>query len=517
MFDHSFMFTVSTMTARNSNLTHLLVGVAGLGLVACGPSQKGDGEPITQTTVRQALVGNSKALAADLSRTAKFLETSSLFQSGASFVQVDTAPTECVANPDGSRLCEPVEPAEPEPIDLDVNDEADQLAQLLEERILVDANVESQTDTSITYLLDGATVCASGSEPADPDCVSQVDDAEIRLVVTSPAAGNVDVDILIGPNRANPLSLEVHQDLLAAEADLGGIKGAAAHLSTISGEPLDLPSTFEGRARVELSAPTDTQIKGSVSVLQPIKVADGDFSLSLAQSLPLYALTLDGAAETLLGEMNAGAIDGLFPVTSYVWDETTGTETESSYDLGFHIGGATGTMLLDAATEALAITGLGLGDTTTTFSVDGNEVVAIDLNPADGRTIDLDIASPSEDVVTVEVSPKLDLSIAMKFAAAAAVLGEVDDWMLDDVLRIKLDGAAKPAVQMAGEQMEVLDGTLTMSLDNAGITHTVSAGQCLLDDGAAEPTPVEPDGGTTPDGEPGEYNPLNDFIVGACL
>ncbi len=505
------------MTRKLNKLALFSVGVAGFGLLACGTGNKdGDPQPVDSATVRQALVGNSKAMAADISRTSQFLEGSSILNNGIGLAyRADVSV--CAATPDGPPAdCGPEPSAEPQELDTDVNGIAAEWLDELERRVLADANIEAQEEFAITYLVSGAVACAVPGEPLDAECVADVDAAQIRLVVTSPAAGDVDVDLLIGPNRVNPLSAQIHQDLVALEADLGAIKDSAAHLGGITGEPIELPATFEGRIRLELNAPSDHEVGAAFSVLQAVKVADGDYSFSIGQSLPAFSLKADSTAKTLVSTSNIGAVDGSFRNTTFSYDSASGAETESSYDLGFHLAGLTGTTLLDVASEVLTVTGMGLGSSTSTMSVDGQRVAAIDLNAADGRTLNATVKVEADDALRIEVDPKFDVSLALEFAKAAGALGEIDDWMLDDVLRITLAGAAKPAVLLRGEDVEVLAGSLTLELENAAITHTITAGQCLL---APNDAPTVDGSETDPDPSPieeGSFTPLDDLIVGAC-
>jgi hypothetical protein len=510
------------MKIKLNRLSLLTAGVACAGLIACGPPDKQEEESVEvdHATTQQSISDNTSHLASRLSETIAFLDDSDLWHSGvdAGFGSTSSG---CAAPIDGSDSgCTEVEPAEPE-LDLDVTDDADEMTAWLEEHIFNEANVESEEDKAVTYLIDGDVFCALEGEPADPECVSQVNDAEIRLVATSPSEGDIDLDVLVGPNRANPTSLQLHDDLLAAEVDLGGAKESAEHIASITGDldDLELPTTMEGRVRAELTVEGDKKLSAAFSVLAPIKVADGDFNLAMAPALPALSVAVDGQAKTIETVSNLGTVDGSFPVTEWVYeyDETTDTETETeiNYQYGFHLGGLTSNTLFEAANDVIAITGLGLGDTTSTFSIDGEEVLALDLNADDGRTLDITATSNDAGLVDLEVSPKLDLAVALQFASAADKLTDVAEWMMDDVLRVTLDGADAPKVRLTEEDgLEVVDGTLTMSLANAGTTVTVEAGQCVL---GVDDTVEQAEPGTDPEPTPvEETNPLEDLEAGTC-
>lgn len=510
------------MKRSTNRLSLLAAGVACASLVACGPPGDKDEESVAvdHATTRKAVSDNTSHLAERLSKTIAFLDDSELWAAGVD-AGFSSGGTSCAPAPVDPQTGEPTgepqcEEMPAEEIDLDVTDESAEMTAWLEDHVFVDANVESEEELAVTYLIDGATLCAEDGGAADPECISQVDEAEIRLVATSPNSGDIDLDVLVGPNRANPVSFQLHEDLLAVEGDLGDAKESAEHIASITGDDLELPATMQGRVRAELNVDSDTKLTAALSVLAPIKVADGDYSFAMAAALPALSVSVDSQAKTIETINDIGAVDGSLPVTDYEYDPETDTETETTYQAGFHLGGMTSTALFEATKDLITVTGLGLGDSTSTFTVDGDEVLAVDLNADDGRALDVTVAADANGSVDVEVSPKLDLAVALKFAAAGDKLGDIADWMMDDVLRVTFDGATAPKVRIDEDGAEILDGTLTLSLDNAGDSVSAGAGQCLLatgdeivvDDGTTmEPDPVEPAPQT---------NPIEELEAGAC-
>jgi hypothetical protein len=125
----------------------------------------------------------------------------------------------------------------------------------LSERIFNEENVETSDDTSVTYLLgpddlcsasesetlqsDGSVVVTEG-EP-DPECVDDVTRAAIRLRVTSPSEGNVDVTVIMTEQRFEPVVFELHQERLAVTADLDQLTSSIEAL----GEDIDVLESIE--------------------------------------------------------------------------------------------------------------------------------------------------------------------------------------------------------------------------------------------------------------------------------
>lgn len=475
---------------------------------ACGPTNK-DAQPIDHATVRQALVENSSELAVKLSANLEFLEHSALLTNAVSVaVQQEEGAVPpplpcadfdtCDYDDEGT-----VYEEEPYEFDTDIEADVDAVVAELERTVFNDANVEAQTETSVTYLVKGAVFCAD-EDGIDDTCVSNIDGAQLRLYVTSPSDGDLDIDVLIGPNRANPASFRVHHRLLGVTVDLGEVKSAANHLEVVMGEDFDLPSTFQGVISAEISA-TDTTVTAAAHVNSAVKINDGNFSVAVAQATDLVRALADAQAKSLELGVNVPKVTADFLVgDDYIED---GSQPES-YRAGIHLGGATANVTLAADTDVVTATGVGLGGETSTFSVDGKQVLAIDVNANDGRTFDLAIAAEG-DATTVEVTPKLDLRAELNFADAGDAI-DAEPWLLDDVLTAQLAGAAAPKVRF-GENLEVLAGTLTLALQNAGTTLTATAGQCLLDlDSSDELGDFD-----EPHEEPA--GPLDNLEVGACF
>ncbi len=526
----------------NRKFGTLAVGfLAASTLAACGPDEKnGDPVEVTHQSVSESISDNSLTIASSLSASLAMLEQSDIFRAGIdATVTSDTPTTDCVDFNDPAN-CEAT-PTEPEPIALDATvDEGSQaMVDFLSTSIFVDGNIETEATTEITYLLRGDVVCESfaststsgsgstvvngstGPEPSgdvvveeNTECIEAVDAAEIRLRVTAPAPGDVDVAILVGPQRFNPASFEFHQDQLAAEIDFAGAKGAVEHIAASLGEDApELPTVMAGRVRGALKANGPESVTTTFSVLTPVDIQHPDFSLQVASSTPASELTIDGANKQLLALSNLGVTDLAFAVESidFMIDEF-GNETEvvERTDYEVHLGGATGQVIFDLNSETVAATGLGLGNGTTTVAVNGQQVLGLDVNPNDGRTFDLGVQTAGTDDIQLTVSPLFHLQAAMTFENMADYEGA--SWTMNDTMTILFDGDANPALIIGENGLEVLRGNLSMGLANEGSLLEVSAGQCLIEVGQ-EPTPVDP--GTEPV-EPVESAPFDGLEVGTC-
>lgn len=484
----------------------IALGLAATTAMACGGDDKEGGEPISHTTARQAISENTTSISARVSASLGFLENSALITRGLDLSNSG----DCIVD-DGTGADFDSGECSSTPIELDTDLSAptSELTEILETRIFADANIEASTATSVTYLLQGDVVCDGGEQAPDQDCIDQVDAAQIRLVVTSPASGDVDVAIQVGPQRHNPLSLEFHQTSLAAEVDLGALKGAVEHIT--NGEADGFPDTFAGRIRGEIAANSANSVTATLSVLSAVSISGGDdVSLSIAASNPTLQVTADGGAQTLSAALDLGAMQLMGPMGSEEWDEELQDYvTVESQIFDLNVAGVSGSTTFSGATDTLSFTNLGLGSTPTTFKVDGQQVLSVLIN--NGATFSASIAETAAGT-SIEVSPKFDLKAVMNFEAMGQ---DFDAWM-NDTLSITLDGAAAPKLLIADGQTKVVEGQLSMSLLNAGNSVTVAANQCLLIAESEVLDPVDPLEPVEPVEPVTSGNPFDDMSAGAC-
>jgi hypothetical protein len=517
-----------------SNTTDSMINALGLTLVAatlaaCGPEA---GEPVDEATTRDAITANTELISTRMITSYRFLAESEVFSRAVDGALVGES--ECWGGVDESG--QPFEEcAEPEPVDVDAELDAgtDALQALLTEVVFTDANVESSSGTELVYLMRGANVCADLEiEEADAyaECVTNVDTLEVRLAVTSPAAGDVSIDVLVGPDRHNPFTFDVWQDRIAAEVDLGGIRDTVVFGAEAMGEEApDLPESFDGRARLELRSPSADVLTVEASVLRAIAIADAaeGWDVRVAQAQPAATLTADAAAQTLTADVAWGAIDAVFPAEFGPSEEhSSGVEVEEEeptrhvFDL--HVGGATGQAVFTVGQEVLALTGLGLGADTTTLDVDGARVFALDINPDDGRAFDVTLSEVGE-ALRLAFAPKLDLRATFALGLAPTAFADVDpeSWMIEDTLSVLL-GGADPTIELGEQGVRVVSGELTLASTSAGVSHTAAAGQCMIGEdveASASCAPAEPGAPDQPACEEPEVeasHPFEGLSVGVC-
>ncbi len=512
------------MTVNKYCKMFLGAAVLSTSLMGCVEPEDKNGGAIDHSSAQQAINASVNNLGETISNSLAFLEDSKLFSDN--FDSYLGGGYEC--EPGEEEWCEPEEPT---PFDSDVSKPKEELIKALNERIFTQKNVESETGTSVTYLLKGDAVCVADEydEPSEHGrCVKFVNDAQIRLIASSAGAGSADVSVKIGPNRISPINFEFRPKMIAASPNIGEMKKAAEYLAPLNDEDADIsgfPAKASGELRLSLQETGDKTLEGKIAITKAIDVGEGDWALKLAAAPEGFVITADGLAKTIKASLGLGEISGLFPYSSseegYGYDEE-GNEIEPSVVADpvmakLNIGGLSGSALFDAGKELLSLTNLSLGAKTSTLDLNDKRVLSVDLNKDDGRSFDVTIKKPG-DHTQIELSPAFDLRMILAFAQAKDELESIQDWMFDEVMSIKFTGAS-PAFELNGDDFKVLSGKLSLTAEKAGISHVVEAGQCLVSDISVEPfedDSDEPIEGEEPVESGSEPNPLEELVVGTC-
>jgi len=484
----------------------LLLAACSLVLVACGEDETR--RSIDQEEADSSLRENTEAHLLGAANASVFLKDSS--------VACDSVTAVAEVDDTGTSTDPTTEPAAAIDCstDLDMRPPAQDLVDFLMGEIFVETAIEASTDTSITYRVQPSAVCGSSTtsstdpnaEPEtalDPDCVDMLDTMPVRLVVTSATKGDIDVAVRLGDSKKSVATIEVYRNHLAIVTDLGQALDAYVELVRTEEPDFSFPGEIDGKIRLELAknAPQDYSL--TWSIIEPLSISMQDagdmgepFELTLATSDPALSVRIDGAAQQLAVSSDLGALDASMPAA---WlggttvscggtnpDDVTCTETTSGPEQGtiaVHLDGASGAALLSAASDVIELTGLSLGDETSTVTYDGAPLLSLDLNAAYDRVLDATL-SADDGGMRIDVSPAFSLSVAMAFENIADQLDDVDPWMLAETLELTLDGAETPAVRFTEsadgqDLLEVVAGTL--SLVSSEGTIEVGAGECLVD------------------------------------
>jgi hypothetical protein len=505
-------------------------------LVACGPNEEetvsGQAFAVTaEQNVESALRGlyDAGSFVADSASLAEILGP---FVAGTSDCDVaaPACPPGAVCSPPVDSGCEtPTVTVE----DLkenrqEVSDAIDDLVEVLREKIFTPGNLESEDASSATYLIGAATLCENsgddavtpgGAAPApgagalDPECVDEAARLQIRLRLTQPSPGDIDVQLLMTAARHNPATLELHDDHVGLAVDLGQVK---ATLDTLGEDTMQL-TELSGVVALELVRNAELDYSLRYSMREDIQVGAIDdegrpIDVTVAASIPAGELRLDGNARTLTGTYNLGSVHVVAPLASFIDEEPSVGSINGdpaaippprvyTGTIDAFLSGLDGSVTLDGNMDRIALKNLGVGDTSSTIKHDGNLIAQLDVNPDAGRHFDLLAQKADDGRVQLTVSPNLDLRVLLNFASLAGQLDDLPAYALGDSLRLFFDGT-DPTIKEEADALRVVSGTLNLMSETVPTANViVPAGSCL----------VETDLTT-----PAEHELLSQFAAAAC-
>ncbi len=459
-----------------------------------------------------------------------------------------------------------------EDLDVDMDQMAEDIVAKLNQYVFVASQIEEEAGTQVVYLLNPEIFCNLVSESDSPqagiptqgdseypmeeidgegsdfaDCQELLQKVPVRLSFTSQAEGDIEVDVMLGEERAVALHLEFQTEVLALELDLGTLKQAVDVVNAAMGEEGDVPVqmlAYQGVVRAELRRLSADQFRMTFQIMEPIHeevVLDGEtFSLQLGSGT-VTALA-DRAAKTVTLTSNLGAITAVFPYQMFIdaWygagesqtpertpdpiraddisDESEVPQVSGSMTL--LLAGLSFQGTLAESNDTFSLSNIGFGAGTSSLTKDGETIVAVDLNADAGRAFDLVVAATEQDTVRVSVAPKFDLALAWALGKISADLDSTPEGMASETWRITLDGAVKPEIEILNgdnnDWIKVLAGQLTLSSTAAlDQTVTTATGQCLSGEGDETDTPtipVEP----SDDISNAEHPFLSAFSAGVC-
>lgn len=362
---------------------------------------------------------------------------------------------------------------------------------ILTGRIFREENIIDRPAGAVVFALKGVDLCTPlrSAEPADPRCVQDIDRAQLALR----GSGDVDLTLLVGPNRYEPVVLRVRsKQSLAVEIDLAQATLASDYLQTIFNQGSGPVTTTSGSGKVELKlerhADTDYSLRLSILEDVTVRVTDPDgiarvFTSKATQ--PLASLRVDGAARRISTELNAGPTEYQGLWSDWYSSASVSLRTPMVASLsGFHWSA----VLQDGQNSHTVNVGLGSGQSSLTFA--GQKVFALDLNESLGRRLEMEWTKSAAGAPLLKIKPGLHAQLFFKLQPVKDAGDSVSDDLLNatyaysfleqsgqvpslEVLKPSNDGTWQGGVRL-------VSGQLTLSSNNPGLpSRSFSAGTCL--------------------------------------
>ncbi len=300
----------------------------------------------------------------------------------------------------------------------------------------------------------------------DPQCVSKFTAADVRIRVEENDE-TLTFALQLDPAHDEPISVTLSHDAVGLAVDLDNADHAMIALASIFAETppnvrlagaVSANLTILGAAHAKASFGIDRDV--AIAVADQGQDLDGAQATKLTSAqATIIALELDGTAHAGSADLALGATTAQIP-----------TDTDP---MALDLPGATAHAAFGSG--PLTITGIGLGDRTTTLTKDGQRAIAIDLNPADNRSLDATVAADG----TLSVTPVLDLHETVD----RALLGD-DDATPFDITQVLLTGSLAPN----GDGVKVVSGSFSVVTNPASFGIVATAGQCVADTEVSDAT-----------------------------
>jgi hypothetical protein len=357
----------------------------------------------------------------------------------------------------------------------------EEIAQFLAERIFTDENYEGDG----YYRVPDDLLCVDTfTGEINQTCAEELEAVQLRVRAVLAGADGVDISIVIGPSRVAPVMFELRPDSLAVVVDLGDLRAAAVFLADLAGEVLeDVPDVLEGVVALAVIVHGDEHVSLEAAVREAITIEGDGVSVSLAARDPMFALEIDVPEESVTASVDIGPLNVKGPWAEMDEDSLATGEGELSLQ------GFSADITLQEGAKTLQIENISLGAGTSTLSLDGHVLLAVDFNADSGRAFTLTVLPEEGELPTFGFDPEFDLSLAFDLQPLADAGDEVPDFLLGETVRVAITGD-QPTIQPVEAQGEfpggirVVSGELLLSSTGADREIVVAAGSCLI---ASEP------------------------------
>ena len=395
----------------------------------------------------------------------------------------------------------------------DFDDAIADMVTRIENNLLHPDNLVEERNETVTYALDPDVTCEQPEpDPEDPlaeeealaeyeDCRQSLIDTPMGLEVTRVACDSGDnavIRVLVGEEPVNPLTLHVLTTELTAHVDLANAAEVLRASGTLE-EGAEISQDTTGELSLSLQALSGGAARLAASILAPIHLGlsddQGSAALTIGETGTALDLVSTPADQTITGAIDLGQLSYAMPFTSFIDGFFVRETVENNPELvTLTVSGIDSTVAFDGVSDTLELRGLGIGDASSTATLDNDTLVKVDVNESASRHFHLKATSSASEPLRLELEPGFDLSIEYSMAAVAPLITDLQTFAHDDTLRIQLSGEQPSAVlyenaegyvslldDMTGTLLGIKSGTLSMT--SRTITQdsvTVPTGQCLV-------------------------------------
>lgn len=363
-----------------------------------------------------------------------------------------------------------------EGISLDPREPASTFGAALE-RLLTRSTLESNDGVRAIYAVTPEALCGESAA-----CAGRLARAPLRLVMTSPRSGALDVEVLAGDALAARIGLREDGLDLQLELDASRELFGLIHGS--------LPEHTAGSLTIRLDRVDGGGHRLAVAIVRTLEIFGTPLSLRLAPAAPALTLDVDAQGTARLA-LAVGALELGGELRDVLPCDGEGCSTYGAGRLDLSVASLTGEVTMGPA--GMEIRGLGLGNGPASLSLDGMPIAVLDVNERNGRTVSAGLRSSAAGV-ELAVEPVLDAAAQLHLRPLAAAGVDLDPaWTREMSLSLQLAGPPRGALELPaaddGTVARVLAGQLSLR-EGDGEPLVIEAGQCLARGEADEAAPL---------------------------
>lgn len=431
---------------------------------------------------------------------------------------------------------------------------------------LITANVESATDSSVTFLLNPQTQCedtaivvtgisvsstggalgaggaigtggafATGGTSAsnvDPSCVAEKKAHPTRIRISRIDCSNGDnvaIEVLYGPQSTRVALAELYAERAELEVDLGAFL-TNSYSVTITGPngpstqtrtEKPIVSSAVGVLHGSMTLTSSNQGTGRISVTNAIDFTTAEEAPTRFQfpaGTDIGIINADGAAKTIQVDVKSGAFDSNVTFKNFIgsfFNLSTTNDASTQSAVALHVPAASGSIKLDGAADQVTLNGIDFAGAAATATQAGRTLLTVTAAAANQSAVSAVFTGNSDDSLGVACADGLAIDIHYGLEPVMSVIQAPANYIASDTLRV-----LAPAASNLTLWKELASDDLAVSSSGTGELLRVNAGSLSLQS-ATWPN----DSVTTTSNQcltcnvvtqSGHNDLLDDYTVGAC-
>jgi len=430
---------------------------------------------------------------------------------------------------------------------------------------LIAANVESATDSSVTFLLNPETQCEDSGPVAmtgtggalgaggafgtggtlgtggssvitvDPNCVAEKKAHPTRVRISRIDCSNGDnvaIEFLYGPQSARVVLAELYAERAELELDLGAFLTNSYSVTisgpSISGSPSTqtrtekpIVSSAVGVLHGSMTLTSSNQGNGRISVTNAIDFTTADDEPTQFQfpaGTDIAIINADGATKTIQVDAKTGAFDSTVTFSNFLatfFNLSTTTAASTQPAVALHMPPASGSIKLDGVADRVTLDGVDLAGASATATQAGKTLLAFTAAGASQSAVSAVFTGNSDDSLGVACADGLAVEIRYGLEPVMSLIQGPANYIASDTLSVRA-----PAGSNVTLWKELASDDLAVSSSGTGELLRVDAGSLSLQS-ALWPS----DSVTTTSNQcltcnvvtqTGHNDLLDDYTVGAC-